>query len=136
ILYELEELPPINNTIVIMLNKLVRFHINVPVPVENRENQTRIASTIVSLNSGIRTFMTCYDPQGCVVEWGNKDSNQIVRLCRYLDKFQSDLSTKLTQKMVKRLKKRSSQELLDILIGILSSVLRNTLPKRVETVIG
>ncbi|RIB24127.1 hypothetical protein C2G38_2169374 [Gigaspora rosea] len=54
-----EELPPINNTIVIMLDKLGRFHIKIPVPVEYRENQARIVVTIVSLDSGIRTFMAC-----------------------------------------------------------------------------
>ncbi|CAG8623832.1 19894_t:CDS:2 [Gigaspora margarita] len=60
------------------------FHINVPVPAENHEKQVRIAGMVVSLDPGIRTFMTCYDdPQGHVVERRNKDFNQIIRLCRY-----------------------------------------------------
>ncbi|CAG8545176.1 16187_t:CDS:2 [Dentiscutata heterogama] len=90
-----EKLPKVNNSVVITLDKAGRFHIHVSVPLEDRENQARISGTIVALDPGMRTFMTCHDPRGRVVEWGNRDFARIVRLNKKLDKMQGELKKNL-----------------------------------------
>jgi putative transposase len=48
--------------------------------------------TIVSLDPGVRTFMTVYDPSNeHVYEWGKQDISRIHRLCRHMDTLQSDI---------------------------------------------
>lgn len=49
----------------------------------------------ISLDPGVRTFMTGYDMNGNIWEWGVKDINKIFRLARRIDKLQTriDLST-------------------------------------------
>ncbi|RIB29011.1 hypothetical protein C2G38_2028058 [Gigaspora rosea] len=42
-----EQLPKVNNTVIIMLDKLGRFFIHIPVPLEDRENQTSCNGWIV-----------------------------------------------------------------------------------------
>ena len=46
-------------------------------------------SEVIALDPGVRTFQTCYDPSGLVVEWGAKDLARIYRLCHALDDLQS-----------------------------------------------
>ncbi|CAG8815666.1 3226_t:CDS:2 [Gigaspora margarita] len=89
-----EKLPKVNNTVIITLDKLGRFYIYISVPLEDRENQTSCNGRIVSIDPGVRTFATCYDPRGRVVEWGSGDFGRIFRLCKQCDKFKSDLATK------------------------------------------
>jgi transposase len=45
---------------------------------------------IVSLDPGVRTFQTCYDPSGNVTEWGSGDINGIMRLLHAYDCLQSE----------------------------------------------
>ena len=48
---------------------------------------------MVSLNPGVRTFQTCFDPSdGCVTKWGHGDFKRIGRLCHAHDKLQSKWS--------------------------------------------
>ena len=44
---------------------------------------------MISLDPGVRTFMTGYDPSGIAVEWGKKDIGRVYRLCHAYDKLQS-----------------------------------------------
>ena len=65
-----------------------------PVAVPRDENQVPLAisdsrssssSRIISLDPGVRTFMTGYDPSGRVIEWGRGDIGRIYRLAHALD---------------------------------------------------
>ena len=44
---------------------------------------------MISLDPGVRTFMTGYDPSGIAVEWGKNDIGRVYRLCHAYDKLQS-----------------------------------------------
>jgi len=44
---------------------------------------------VISLDPGVRTFMTGYDPSGVAVEWGKNDIGRIYRLSHACDKLQS-----------------------------------------------
>lgn len=44
---------------------------------------------MISLDPGVRTFMTGYDPSGTAVEWGKNDIGRVYRLCHAYDKLQS-----------------------------------------------
>ena len=43
---------------------------------------------IISLDPGVRTFMTGYNPSGEAIEWGKGDINRIYRLCLHYDRIQ------------------------------------------------
>lgn len=49
---------------------------------------------IISLDPGVRTFMTGYSPEGTIIEWGKGDVQRIYRLCHAHDKLQSKWSQK------------------------------------------
>jgi putative transposase len=67
---------------------------------------------VVAIDPGVRTFLTCYSPDGDLFEVGtNNDMDRMHSLCQRIDKIQSLCDTK-TSKNVKsrtryRLKKRS-----------------------------
>ena len=42
---------------------------------------------VLSLDPGVRTFMTGYDSSGTVWEWGKSDMRRIFRLCKAADKL-------------------------------------------------
>ena len=44
---------------------------------------------MISLDPGVRTFMTGYDPSGMAVECGKNDIGRIYRLCHAYEKLQS-----------------------------------------------
>ena len=44
---------------------------------------------MISLDPGVRTFMTGYNPSGIAVEWGKNDIGRVYRLCHAYDKLQS-----------------------------------------------
>ncbi|CAG8595156.1 28142_t:CDS:2 [Gigaspora margarita] len=64
-----EKLPEINNAMIIMLDKYGRFYIHISVLLKDRESQTSCNGQIVSIDPGVRTFTTCYDP---IVEWDKR----------------------------------------------------------------
>ena len=45
---------------------------------------------IISLDPGVRTFMTGYNPSGEAIEWGKGDVNRLYRLCLHYDRIQSE----------------------------------------------
>ena len=47
-------------------------------------------SGIISLDPGVRTFMTGYNPSGEVIEWGKGDISRIYRLCLHYDRIQGE----------------------------------------------
>ncbi|KAK9345233.1 putative transposase DNA-binding domain-containing protein [Lipomyces starkeyi] len=69
------------------------LYLCVPVAVEVVDSPAGVPR-VVSLDPGVRTFMTGYTPDGEVIELGKGDIGGIHRLCRHLDDLHSRLSTK------------------------------------------
>ena len=42
----------------------------------------------VALDPGVRTFQTCYDADGAVIEWGVNDMKRLFELCHTADRLQ------------------------------------------------
>jgi putative transposase len=63
-------------------------------PVEDRKK-------IISIDPGVRTFATTYDPGGSIAKWGHQDIGRIQRLCHHADQLQSSI-TKTNGKSAKK----------------------------------
>jgi putative transposase len=92
----------------LQLTKLGEFYFCIPMPLAVRhESQVPATSNdnetagVISLDPGVRTFQTGYDPSGLVVECGKYDIGRIYRLCYVLD----DLQSRWSQKEVKHHKR-------------------------------
>lgn len=78
--------------------KLNQFYLCIPMDIEiQSEIQAPILNSItyqsiVSLDPGVRTFMTGYDSRGLVFKWGHQDISRIYRLCYQYDQLQSQWS--------------------------------------------
>ena len=107
----------IDNTLRLQMTNDRKMYFNILRELDIKsDNQTPKCSNyfdgIISLDPGVRTFMTGYIPGGTIVEWGNQDISKIIRLCKYMDKLVSraskDSSKKRRniQKAVKRLRAR------------------------------
>jgi len=68
--------------------------------------QSACVDGVISLDPGIRTFMTGYDASGQSWEWGKQDIQRIYRLCHTADKLQS----KWSEKDIKHKKRYSLQK--------------------------
>lgn len=75
---------------------------------------------IVSLDPGVRTFQTCYNPKGEITEWGKGDMKEIIRLLHTWDSLNSQ-STKVShrkkyslRKAMRRIRKRIGNLIDDI----------------------
>jgi putative transposase len=86
-------------------SRLIRTHLNeyylcLPQPLaiqpENQRLKWRCSEEdrIISIDPGVRTFATGYDPQGLAIEWGKADISRIYRLSRAYDKLQSKWNDK------------------------------------------
>ncbi|CAG8439329.1 6553_t:CDS:2 [Diversispora eburnea] len=49
------------------MNRLGHFYICVPVPLDVIDNQEYVKGKVISLDPDIRTFITCYDPEGQMI---------------------------------------------------------------------
>lgn len=85
-----EQPPEINNTVNITMNCLEHFYLCVSAPLDIIGNQDDVRGKVISLDPGVRTFMTGYDPNGQLIEWGNGDINKVFKLSKKYDKLQSD----------------------------------------------
>jgi len=65
----------------------------------------------VALDPGVRTFMTGYDADGRIIEWGKKDIARIHRLCSFYDKLQSKWSAQGVPKRNRRRMRRAGLRL-------------------------
>lgn len=90
----------------IIRNKLGEFYICIPCILKIKpENQGPIFTNeqaecrgVVSLDPGVRTFMTCFDGgNGNVIEWGKADIERIDNLHNYIDNLKSQC-TKTTHR--------------------------------------
>ncbi len=67
-------------------------------------NESNVDLNIASIDPGVRTFATIYDPgslhnnQGKWIKWGDKDMGRITRLCVYADRLQSQTDTPRKQR--------------------------------------
>ena len=80
--------------------RLNHYYLCIPIPLEVKqiqrpENQGSLR--IVSLDPGVRTFQTCYEPNGLIHEWGNRDMARIYRLCNQISKLQERWTDKETR---------------------------------------
>lgn len=76
----------------IIRTRLGHWYLCTPVGLEIRgENQAPSTTDhcVIALDPGVRSFMTGYDPDGAILEWGKGDIGKIQRLCTHLDKLQS-----------------------------------------------
>ena len=77
--------------------RLGHFYFCLLLPVTASDSQARNSSTvmgkapkILSIDPGVRTFLTGYEPSTRrYIEWGKGDMNRIERLCAYLDDLMS-----------------------------------------------
>ena len=75
-----------------MRTRLGHYYLCLPKPLEIRgESQAppEVKHASIALDPGVRTFMTCYDMDGAVYDWGDADMGRIYRLCHALDSLQS-----------------------------------------------
>jgi len=76
----------------LLRTRLGHYYLCLPKPLEIQgENQAPPAwkHATIALDPGVRTFMTGYDADGGVCEWGEADMGRIYRLCHRLDDLQS-----------------------------------------------
>jgi putative transposase len=66
-----------------LLIKKFDYENQITKPVNNLEE------SIISIDPGVRTFMTCYDKNGCIIEFGKNDIGMLARLNHYKFKLQS-----------------------------------------------
>jgi len=71
-------------------DRLGRFYLCQILPLQDVECSP--TEKTISLDPGVRTFMTGYSPEGTTTEWGKGDMQRIFRLCKEHDKLQSKWS--------------------------------------------
>ena len=102
-----EEYPEVKHDSRLILDKLNRWFISIPVELEIKSETQRPENNIISLDPGVRTFMTGYDPEGRVIEVGKGDIGRIFRLSYKYDKFQSLVDkSKFNRKTRKNIKRK------------------------------
>ena len=85
-----ETLPEVKHDCRIILDQLNRYYICIPIELNIRpDNQRPKIDKIISIDPGVRSFATCYDPDGIISEWGIGDIGRIHRLSYHYDKLQS-----------------------------------------------
>lgn len=73
---------------------------NEPLPIK-LDSETKF----ISVDPGVRTFLTMYDPDGYTLEFGKDDIGRIIRLCYYLDQLKSKQSKSQSHQQRHRIKK-------------------------------
>jgi len=72
------------------------YYLCIPQPLEIRsENQAPTFSaegSVISLDPGVRTFLSGYSPDGTLTNFGDKDIGKVMSLCRHMDRLQSKWS--------------------------------------------
>ena len=75
--------------------RLGHYYLAIPLPIQKRSDNkapNQQKSATVALDPGDRTFMTGYDADGYVHQWGVGDMTRIFRLCSRYDQLQSHWS--------------------------------------------
>ena len=86
---------PMDHDSKLVRTRLGEYYICIPTPFQPPPEQPRILPRVVSLDPGVRSFMTLYDPAGFVCKWGtNEDRNKILKLCQRVDQIKADIANK------------------------------------------
>jgi len=85
-----------------------KFYLCILSKIEPRnENQISSIQNIISLDPGVRSFVSGYDTNGNIYEWGKGDISRLFRLGCYADKMKSLIdSNKIVHKTRYKLKKK------------------------------
>jgi putative transposase len=86
-------------------DELNHYYIIIQIPLidAKSENQT---DSIISIDPGSRTFITCYDPKGNIIEGGKNDIEKISRLLHNKNKLLKDIMKSKKKYKKKRALKR------------------------------
>lgn len=107
-----EILPELEHDICIHMDIFENFYLLVPIKLNKCKNQT--PSRIISLDPGIRTFLTGYTPDGCIYHIGENDISRICRIYYYKHKLQSKMdkcsNNKRKYKMKRAINKLSEKQ--------------------------
>jgi putative transposase len=57
----------------------------------------REGERVIALDPGCRKFMTGFDPQGAIYEWGSHDDRKLLELCKTADRIQRKLQAPKTK---------------------------------------
>ena len=93
--------------VLLRYDRLGRYFWCIPQQIEPQSSDktpTNYHSTI-ALDPGVRTFQTCYDADGMVMEWGAGDMNGIFRLCYNADKIQIKVNQAINYQQRRRRRK-------------------------------
>ena len=77
-----ERSPEINNMVNITMDRLRHFYLCVFIPLDIIDNQDDVHKKVISLDSGVRMFITGYDPNGQLIKWGNGDIDKVFKLSK------------------------------------------------------
>jgi IS605 OrfB family transposase len=94
-----EVLPEIEHDIKIQKDFIGNYYLCIPIGIKLNENQ--VPQKMISIDPGVRTFLTGYTPDGYMYHIGEND---IQRICR-LNHYKSKLQTRLTKQPGQRIKK-------------------------------
>lgn len=94
----------LDGALIITRTKLGDYYYSIPKEVK-QEIHKKPMNDIIALDPGVRTFQTCYDTNGNVIEFGVGDMCRIFSLCRHADKLQSNWMKETNKKRKQRKKK-------------------------------
>ena len=84
-----EELPKeLNYTSRLKKTQLNKYYLCIPEPL-NTVGENQALGKMIFIDTGVKTFLTGYDPSGKIIQWGEKDIGVIARLIHYKNKLQS-----------------------------------------------
>lgn len=95
----------LNYTSRLIYTPLKEFYLCIPKPLNIRSESKAPENSIVSLDPGVRTFLTGYDVNGRYFEIGKNDVSRLMRLQHYRNKLQGT-KTQGIKKVLKRLSKK------------------------------
>ena len=71
----------------LIINQLQHYYLCVPQPIMIKPMNESPLATIVSIDPGVRTFVTTYDDRGRISEWGHYDNKHIMRMAIHIDQL-------------------------------------------------
>ena len=101
-IHSAEPLPlKLSHTCRLMLTPTKKYYISIPVTKNENQIQKTETEKVISIDPGVKNFMTGYDPSGLIITVGQKDIGRIARLLHYQNQLQSKMSKITTSKKKK-----------------------------------